>query len=86
MDMENTTRIVLAWELYEQGLTQERIAQQLGRHRETVGLWLKGIKAQGLEAFLTSYAQAKRASPEGAAPHAPSGRHYQAAGVGDPGA
>jgi len=60
MDMENTTRIVLAWELYEQGLTQERIAQQLGRHRETVGLWLKGIKAQGLEAFLTSYAQAKK--------------------------
>ena len=25
-----------------------------------MGLWLKGIKAQGLEAFLTSYAQAKK--------------------------
>jgi transposase len=60
MDMENTTRIVLAWQLYEQGLTQERIAQQVRRHRETVGLWFKGIKAQGLEAFLTSYQQAKK--------------------------
>ncbi|MDQ3813829.1 MAG: helix-turn-helix domain-containing protein [Armatimonadota bacterium] len=52
--MDNKTRIVLAWELYEEGLTQAQIAHQLGRHRETIGLWLKGSRTQGLERFLDS--------------------------------
>lgn len=60
MDMENQTRIVLAWELYEQGLTQAQIAQRLERHRETIGLWLKGVQQQGLDGFLTNYEHAKK--------------------------
>jgi transposase len=58
--MDNKTRIVLAWELYEQGVPRTHIAQQLERHRETVGLWIKGIEREGLAAFLDSYDQAKK--------------------------
>lgn len=61
MGMDNRTRIVLACELFEEGMSQERIAAQLGRHRETIGLWLRGIREQGLEAFLVNYEQAKKA-------------------------
>lgn len=60
MDMSNLTLITLAWELYQQGLPKVRIAQRLGKHRETVHLWIKGIQAYGLLAFLEHYQQAKK--------------------------
>lgn len=43
MDMQTLTQLTLALELSEQGLRHTRIAAHLGRHRETIGLWLKGI-------------------------------------------
>lgn len=58
--VNNLTRVTLAWELHEEGVSTTKIAKRLGRHRETVGVWLKGIRAQGLESFLESYAQAKK--------------------------
>ena len=58
--MDKRTQIVLAWELAEEGVTQTHIAQHLGVHRETVGTWLKGIRAQSLDSFLSSYEQAKK--------------------------
>jgi len=44
MFMKQLTKISLAWELYEQRVPKSHIAQQLEVHRETVGLWIKGIK------------------------------------------
>ncbi len=58
--MTNETLIVLCWELYEQGMPKTRIAQRLGKHRETIHLWIKGIKGVGLLGFLDKYKQAKR--------------------------
>ena len=60
MDMSNLTLIALAWELYQRGISKVRIAQQLGRHRETIHLWLCGIQEEGLLPFLERYQQAKK--------------------------
>ena len=60
MDMEQKTKIVLAWELHEQGISNSRIAEQLHLHRETIGLWIKNIAEQGLRPFLDRYGHAKR--------------------------
>lgn len=60
MDMQNSTLITLAWELYEHGMPKTRIAASLGRHRETIHLWIKGIQQYGLMPFLDRYEQAKK--------------------------
>ena len=60
MDMETATLITLAWELHEQGIATSHIAKQIGKHRETVGLWLAGIEQIGLLCFLDSRQAAKR--------------------------
>ncbi len=60
MDMSNLTLVTLAWELYQQGMPQSRIAVQLKKHRETIHLWLQGIAAYGLLPFLERYQQAKK--------------------------
>ena len=58
--MTNETLIVLCWELYEQGMPKSRIAQRLGKHRETIHLWVKSINRVGLLGFLDKYKQAKK--------------------------
>jgi len=60
MDMQNSTLITLAWELYEQGVPKSRIAVRLGKHRETVHVWIRGIQRLGLMSFLDRYEQAKK--------------------------
>jgi len=61
MDMETMTLVTLAWELHQQGMPTLRIAKQLGKHRETIGLWLAGIQQAGsVLAFIEHYHQAKR--------------------------
>lgn len=64
MDMNNLTLITLAWELYGQGVSKIKIAQHLGKHRETVGLWLKATEELGLSGFLSRYEQAKKGPKE----------------------
>ena len=49
MDMSNLTLITLAWGLYQQGVPKARIAGRLGRHQETIHLWLCGIQREGLK-------------------------------------
>ena len=85
MDMENSTLITLAWELYEQGVPKSRIAVQLGKHRETIHLWIRGIQARGLMPFLDSYEQAKKGERQGRQvdPYTQEmGMGYQRAGMG----
>ena len=60
MDMTNETLITVSWELYQQGMPKSRIAQRLGKHRETIHLWVTGIKGLGLLGFLDKYQQAKK--------------------------
>ena len=60
MDMTNGTLITLCWELYEEGVPKNHIAQRLGKHRETIHLWIKGILESGLLLFLERYHQAKK--------------------------
>ena len=60
MDMQTPTQITLAWELAAQGLSHTTIGAHLGRPRETIGRWLKGIAADGLAGFLARHAQAKK--------------------------
>ena len=64
MDMLSETLITLCWELYEQRIPKSRIAQRLGKHRETIHLWIKGIKKYGLMGFLDRYHQAKKGARE----------------------
>jgi hypothetical protein len=60
MDVLNETLITLCWELYEQGLPKLQIARRLGKHRETVHVWIKGIQGHGLIGYLDLYRQAKK--------------------------
>lgn len=60
MDMTNLTLITLAFELHQEGILIGNIAQRLGKHRETIGLWLQEIDQLGLEGFLSSYEKAKK--------------------------
>ena len=60
MDMTNETLITVSWELYQQGMPKSRIAQRLGKHRETIHLWVTGIKGLSLLGFLDKYQQAKK--------------------------
>jgi transposase len=60
MDMTNLTLITLAWELHEQGVPKIHIAQRLGKHRETIILWIQGVERYGLLEFLDHYGRAKK--------------------------
>lgn len=62
--MEKLTQITLAWELFEQGVPKSHIAKHLGRSRETVILWLRGVQEHGLAAYLDQHPrQARRPRP-----------------------
>ena len=60
MDMLNVSQITLAWELYTHGVPKSRIAADLGKTRETIHIWIKGIRRYGLLEFLDRYEQAKK--------------------------
>ena len=60
MDMTSETLITLCWELYEQGVPKSRIGRRLRKHRETIHLWIEGIKELELLGFLNKYKQAKK--------------------------
>lgn len=60
--MNQTTKIVLAWELYEQAVPKSHIARQLEVNRDTIHVWLERITnhPQSLPGFLTDYEMAKK--------------------------
>ena len=58
--MLSETLIILCWGLYEQGIPKSHIARKLGKYRETIHIWIKGIQQSGLLNFLDKYRQAKK--------------------------
>ena len=60
MAMDQKTKIVLAWELHEQGVSNSQIAKRLEANRDTVNGWVHDITDQGLLPFLESRHQGKR--------------------------
>ncbi len=62
MDVNQLTKITIAWELFEQHVPKSHIAGQLRVHRETVHLWIGCIQAdpRGLLGFLDRYTKAKK--------------------------
>ena len=61
MGVLRTTRIILSWELFNNSrVPQTHIASQLNVNRDTVRLWIKGIKEFGLDGFLNKYQNAKK--------------------------
>ena len=52
MDMMNATKVTMAWEMHQQGVPKTHIAQRLGKYRETIHLWIKGVEREGLMPFL----------------------------------
>lgn len=66
MVMKQTTKIILAWELFEQDVPKGHIAEKLNIHRETVREWIRGIEnnPKGLLGFLERYESAKKGERE----------------------
>jgi len=60
MDMQNITKITLAWELYGAGVLKQDIAARLELNRDTIRLWIQGIQTYGLLPFLDRYLKAKK--------------------------
>lgn len=61
-EMQQATKIILAWELFEQGVPKGHIAANLSVNRETVRIWLASIQAHpdGLLGYLEEYRTAKK--------------------------
>src|SRR3990167_5504728 len=60
MDVQQLTKIMLAWELFEDEVPQVHIASKLDVNRDTVRLWIKAIKELGLLEYLEDYTNAKK--------------------------
>lgn len=62
MEVNQITKITLAWELFESGVSKSHIASQLQVTRETIHIWLGNVQRYGLLDFLEQYSQAKKGS------------------------
>lgn len=60
MEVNQLTKITLAWEIFVEGVPKAHIANQLAITRETVHIWIKGIQELGLLEFLEQYTDAKK--------------------------
>ena len=60
MLMNQQTKIALAWELHKSGFNNCQISTNLGIHRETIGIWINGIRELGLLRYIDRYLQAKK--------------------------
>jgi len=58
--MKTLTTIVIAWELFSQGISKSKISFQLRKNRETIHIWITTIQSMGLKEFLNRYENAKK--------------------------
>src|SRR3989344_9175255 len=59
-EVNQLTKIAIAWEMYQADVPKAHIASQLGINRETIHLWIKGIEEWGFLEFLDQYTKAKK--------------------------
>jgi hypothetical protein len=59
-EVNQLTKITIAWELFESGVPKSHIAKQIEVNRETVSIWIKAICHVGLIQFLEDYLNAKK--------------------------
>jgi transposase InsO family protein len=59
-EVNQLTKIIIAWELFEQDIPKSHIASKLGLNRETVHIWINEILKVGLTQFLEDYINAKK--------------------------
>ena len=60
MEMNQITKITLCWELFENGVPKSHIADKLCLNRETVGIWINGVRQLGLSGFIEEYLNSKK--------------------------
>lgn len=60
MEVNQLTKITIAWELFEKGIPKSHISRQIQVSRETVHIWINGIQKVGLIQFLDDYLNAKK--------------------------
>jgi len=60
MNVQQITKIILCSELFNKGLPQTHIAEELGINRDTVRLWINGIQENTLFGFIDKYSCAKK--------------------------
>lgn len=64
IEVNQLTKITLAWELFENGVNKSHIGNKLEVNRETVRIWIKGIENLGLDGFIESYLNSKKGERE----------------------
>lgn len=58
--VDSITRIRICWSLYQNGISPEKISEQVKKNRATVYRWIKGIKLKGITKFIQDYKKAKK--------------------------
>ena len=57
---DSITKIRICWSLCQNGISPEKIPDQLEIHRATIYRWIKGIKLKGINKFIRDYKKAKK--------------------------
>lgn len=60
MDMNQISKITLAWDMFNSGIPKFKIAKILNIHRETVAIWISNINIYGLDKFIDLYLNSKK--------------------------
>lgn len=58
--LDRITKIHICYSLLKQGVSPEKMPQELGINRATVYRWLRGFKRKGVKKFVRDYANAKK--------------------------
>ena len=64
MEVNQITKITLCWELFENGVPKSHISDRLEVNRETVRIWISGIRELGLNSFIERYLNCKKGERE----------------------
>ena len=58
--IDSITKIHICYSLWQQGISPEKMPQELNVHRATVYRWLRGFEQRGIRAFIHQYQNAKK--------------------------